>query len=628
MATTPTDTFFDDSINLSELSTDKDAALEWVWLQDDSWRLYKINEQWDQTGRYAVTTTRPWSIEDFLLSNKHKVLDILDITEDPSNITEELVNHKRTNNTIDTYDFGGMPVHDTIQSAFADIAANTATNLGRANITFAVTPAPTTVWTEIIYEEPVGTVHRLSIHDFIIKAFHDKKIYNKAIGKYLFDREDKKWKQERADERRARMAARSGQSSSTGMPENPTNTPNNNVSAVNEELSIPQLYAACEQAQKKPNAWSAYSFDKKWFFVRYDNAVRQWIVQYQNDTSGGVTTTSRPTIGQIIADVTTWIKKKETQKPLDPIDMGNEFSESKFIDLCEAISKTSSKRGFYKLGGKEYIVTETTAAVAGGAPASYTAQYLGHVNRTVDHTAPGVALAHYLKEHIHFHEHPEWSHVFSKKGFKDLCEHIILAPNRRWEYELDGHKYPLWIETGSISDYIYHAEIPGEGWRTNEVIARSPEKLYEKILKKALRHNAEKPAESAAKAEWAEPKDAAHEGDHKANHPKTEGTFYDRSVEKVLGHGWIGRFAIGTKNLIPKPLRSLAGNTVGAGVTSGIVGWALYGGSLALGSVALSSAIVPAMTITFAASMANRLFKWRKWWPHNKQEDGGWHGWH
>lgn len=49
---------------------------------------------------------------------------------------------------------------------------------------------------------------------------------------------------------------------------------------------------------------------------------------------------------------------------------------------------------------------------------------------------------------------------------------------------------------------------------------------------------------------------------HKDGHKS--GSFYDRAVEKIFGHGLLGKALIWPKNQIPKPLRSLGGNTVAA----------------------------------------------------------------
>lgn len=84
--------------------------------------------------------------------------------------------------------------------------------------------------------------------------------------------------------------------------------------------------------------------------------------------------------------------------------MENEFSQSKFIELCEQVSKSKNKRGEYKLGGKSYIVRENTPITT---PPEYTAQYLGHVNRTEEHPGNAQDLSQYLKDHIHFHAHAE-----------------------------------------------------------------------------------------------------------------------------------------------------------------------------------------------------------------------------
>lgn len=72
------------------------------------------------------------------------------------------------------------------------------------------------------------------------------------------------------------------------------------------------------------------------------------------------------TVGEMVASISSLAEKKETLKSTaETVDMGNEFSQSVFLSLCEDISKSKTKRGVYKLGGKEYIVTETSAAGTG-----------------------------------------------------------------------------------------------------------------------------------------------------------------------------------------------------------------------------------------------------------------------
>jgi hypothetical protein len=150
----------------------------------------------------------------------------------------------------------------------------------------------------------------------------------------------------------------------------------NILQETHEELHVPQIQAALNFSKINRKTGSAYSFDKKWFPVRYEKTSVGAEIYYAciQDETGNVTEISKPNVTTLIRTIMNKTKKsKEKISSPETVDMGNEFSQSAFLTLCEDISKSKSKRGVYKLGGKEYIVTETSAAIT---PALYNSQYL------------------------------------------------------------------------------------------------------------------------------------------------------------------------------------------------------------------------------------------------------------
>ncbi len=457
------------------------------------------------------------------------------------------------------------------------------------------------------------------------------------------------------EERRAEKAMRNW-NSVTWIPENPSTIPGvpNSANTLNEELSIPQLYAACEQAQKK---WSSsYSFWGKWYYVRYEKtgfpASPAWAfpaywaskfhIQVQEKNGTGIVAVN--TIGEAIAEVSTRIQKKESQKEFaETIDMGDNFSRTEFTKLCEWVSESKGKRWEYKLKGKSYFVhekqdTSHTPPISFN-PRQYTVSFPGKwwIETTGDHL--------HLDDNLRRNEQPTTQNLIEflegHHGIydphhdldrKDLLETIsklggIVGKEHKVYYIINGHKYWMWSKrkTGKMT---YYAEVPNGEHGKKTVSAWTQKWLYDKIVesmhgwhentekhegKEQVGHNHEK---------W---HDDSHEGGH-GHDTKDTWTLYDRGVGAVFGHGLLGKAFLGARNIIPKPIRSLTGATTKSGITAGVVGWVLYGWSLALWSAALSSVIVPAMTLTFTASMANKFLKWRKWWPHNKSEDD--HGGH
>ena len=179
----------------------------------------------------------------------------------------------------------------------------------------------------------------------------------------------------------------------------------------------------------------------------------------------------------------------------------------------------------------------------------------------------------------------------------------------------------------------YYAEVPaGEHGKTT-ITALTVEWLYDKIINKVQWghwHDAEKWAEwhTETKKEGAhESKEHAHDEGHWDHHDEGKKSLYDKAVTGLLGNGLLGKAFIGTKNLIPAPLRNIAAGATKAGVSAGVVWGLLYGGSIAFWSAAAASAIVPAMGITFTVSSILRLLKWNKDRKAGDGHDDG-HGGH
>lgn len=600
------------------------------------------------------------TLEWYILKEMGKQVDLVDLTQHRSHdqIIQLLDTHSETWADIDSYDFPAATQKeapfDSMQDAFDKIQTDPKKYLDylwESNLPAAIPPlaANDNSITFTPTAPPWAAVKKVFIQEVIIKLFQNKQVYNKEIAQYLYNRVSLERRKERAQARQERMAARSGTNQLPWTSNVAWGTWANILTETNEELSVPQLYAACEQAQRKPNTWSTYSFDKKWFFVRYNgsqfpavptttpaNQAGKFHVQFQKkDWTTGVAVWD--TIWEIVAAISTLSEKKEAKSDKSlTIDMGTEFDENKFIELCKTIGSATDKVGYYKFDGKQYSVRRNGPKFMAEYPGED--WHPGHRERTKPED-----LAHDLTEHMHIHEH---DHTLSKKSFLDLCAGLTKNYNENHKekakstYELGGKKYPIWVERRNTGRKItslltrnpnpfnniqFYAEVP-DGHSTKIITSGSAEGLFNKIKKINETTGHEKPAEWAAKAESTEPKDVAHAEDHGHSHTKTEGTFYDRSVEKIFGHGLIGRAFIGTKNLIPTPIRKISGNAAAAGVRAGLVWGILYGGSIALGSAAMASAIVPAMGITFATSSTLRLIKW--WRNRGKKDDSGWHGWH
>jgi len=293
-----------------------------------------------------------------------------------------------------------------------------------------------------------------------------------------------------------------------------------------EDISISQVYTACEQAQKWPDFSSHYSFSQKLFSIEYNAAwfpVDPNIITTPPNKSGkfhaqfqkknweiGIAVWD--TAGEVLAAVSTLSKKEEPQKECAFLDMEDAFDGVKLASFCDAISNSKLRRGDYMLHGIKYAAYERMATVWPPAtyftPPQYVLEYPGHFSKEItknylhiSDTSPEVAptvqnLALWFEnyEGANLHKREEWEHLFSEDGFIKLCAHIRdNMPGKKWEYELKGNKYPLWIKFKWLfSGYAYYAEIPGENNTTLAISAWSPEQLYKKIFSPSVREKSEK----------------------------------------------------------------------------------------------------------------------------------------
>jgi hypothetical protein len=99
---------------------------------------------------------------------------------------------------------------------------------------------------------------------------------------------------------------------------------------------------------------------------------------------------------------------------------------------------------------------------------------------------------------------------------------------------------------------------------------------------------------------------------------------YSKVVSKLFWNGLVGKMF-----KWPPYIRGVTGTAFDATVASTVVWGGLYLTSAAIGSVALSTLIVPAMTTAFLGyglySATKRFKKWRasKWGGESKESHGG-----
>lgn len=501
---------------------------------------------------------------------------------------------------------------------------------------------------EYEYEMPAWTWTTIGILELMEELYSSQKIainnLDVATNKIIKDRE-------RAEKKTEREAMR------TNNPTNTSGTPAGSPSILqetHEDLNVPQIQASLNFAKANKKTGSAYSFDKKWFPVRYEknsSGVETYFACIQ-DESGNVTEIWATNPSELIRNIINTTKKTKEQKEFaETVDMEKSFSRIKFAELCTAVSKSKGRRGEYKIDGKNYFVHEnintTVTPHAYFTPPQYTVSYPG-AGETMTTSTP-----------LNLHGHPtppttdnlislleshdgiyNSHHDFDREHLLQKIKELKGLMGKKTTYVINGHTYHMWSKRLSGGWKMkYYAEIPAGAHGKTTVSALTVEWLYNKIIDKVQNsHGHEEKKEEHSEhnkshehKEWHEKHEHGSHDDHWHKHEHKSGSFYDRTVEKIFGNGLLGKALIWPKNQIPKPLRSLGGNTVAAWVTWGVVWGVVAGAGWALWSAALSSAVVPAIWITFTASMVNRFLKWRKWWPHNKDESGGnehWHGWH
>lgn len=499
---------------------------------------------------------------------------------------------------------------------------------------------------EYEYEMPAWTWTTIGILELMEELYSSQKIainnLDVATNKIIKDRE-------RAEKKIERESMRTNNPTST--PGAPGGSPSI-LQETHEDLNVPQIQASLSFAKANKKTGSAYSFDKKWFPVRYEknsSGIETYFACIQ-DERGNVTEIWAINPSELIRNIMNTTKKTKEQKEFaETVDMEKSFSRTKFAELCTAVSKSKGRRGEYKLDGKNYFVHEnidtTVTPHAYFTPPQYTVSYPGAWETMTTetplklhgHPVPPTTdnLISFLEGHDGiYNSHHDFDREHLLRKIKELKGLI----GKKTTYVINGHTYHMWSKRLSGGGKMkYYAEIPAGEHGKKTISALTVEWLYNKIVEQGQNHHdhgGKSDKEHGEKKEHSEHKedhwkhwhdDHGHKDEHKS------GSFYDRTVEKIFGHGLLGKALIWPKNQIPKPLRSLGGNTVAAWVTWGFVwlwvAWAWW----ALWSAALSSAVVPAIWITFTASMVNRFLKWRKWWPHNKDESGGnehGHGWH
>ncbi len=293
------------------------------------------------------------------------------------------------------------------------------------------------------------------------------------------------------------------------------------LQTVFDSISVAQIYAACDAAQKAPVFTSQYSFDKKWFSIQYcenwfpintnnitvpPNQTGKFHAQFQKKNGErGIAVWN--TIWEILSLISTFSKKEEAKKEnADTIDMWDYFDAVSFVELCDNVSHSLQRCGTYTLNQNTYNIHEraitTWESPTYYAPPQYTVEYPGRFskettsdtlhmsdelpkeNPTVQNLITWLTDEHGadLKQKKVWEE--KWPTFFSEQWFVELCEYIREhSPDRKGQYEFNGTKYPLWIKLKWLFfGYVYSAEVPKENNTTITISARSPKELYKKIF--------------------------------------------------------------------------------------------------------------------------------------------------
>jgi hypothetical protein len=290
---------------------------------------------------------------------------------------------------------------------------------------------------------------------------------------------------------------------------------------VFEDISVPQIYAACDAAQKAPTFRSQYSFNQKWFSITYcetwfpldpntptipPHQTGKFHAEFQkkNGQKGIIVWN---TIWEILSLISTFSKKEEPKKEIaDTMDMWEYFDTVIFTELCENVSHSIQKKWAYMLNQNTYTVHErvksTWDILTYYTPPQYIVEYPGrfsrettgetlHINDKLIAESPTVPNLIQWLTHEHWADlkqkkvwEEKWPIFFSKEWFVELCEYIRdHVPDRKGKYDFNGTKYPLWIKLKWLFfGYVYYAEMPQKNNSTITVSARTPEKLYEKIF--------------------------------------------------------------------------------------------------------------------------------------------------
>ncbi len=504
---------------------------------------------------------------------------------------------------------------------------------------------PATNQTVVEYGTPTASV---DIVELIENLYLSKKIsissLNQVAQKVVYA--------ERKREKAAEKAATRGVTA-PGAPEWSPSI----LQETHEDINIPQIQAALNFAKSNKRSGSAYSFDKKWFPVRYEKDVGTGAEKYFaciQDENGVVSELEHPNPTTLIRDIMNQTKKvKEKKDVAEAVDMGKEFDKSKFLSLCGAVSKSKELRWEYVLNGQKFLIKDIGDKSATPPEQKYQVEFPweehGHTKK-LDAKGSAEEVMKEISENIHIHT--EWDHAFSKIGFVAFMHHLDKhSKNHPKEFDVGGKKIKVWKDKGvkmftdptskeahwynpfswkipfsrpKLIPYgtKYYAEIPLPNGSTKTISDSTAESLYKQLSKKALSHESpeSKPETKEAGGEKKWEKEDKKEKTENPEHPHSK---FDNIVHK-LGHGGlaglIGGAIIGTKNLIPSWIRNtvkwtaksaIAGGVGGAAVAGGLMGASALG-ITSLGTAAASSFFWPAALTIGGVTAATKLYRtWR-----------------